>query len=73
MKTPKCQNVFRKQGFTVSQIMEILNISKNWVMKWSVLGETGEFSEAVFTGNHFNISESADNMKRCHGCIMMSS
>ena len=48
MKTPKCQAyIFRKQGFKVSQIMEILNISKNWVMKQSALGKTGEFSEVA--------------------------
>ena len=57
----------------MSQIIEILNISKNWMMKWSVLGETGEFSEVVFTERHFNTSESADDMKRCHDCIMTSS
>ena len=63
----------RKQGFKVSQIIEILNKSKNWVMKWSVYGKTGEFSKVVFTGSHFNIRESADDMKRCHDCLMLSS
>ena len=62
-----------KQGFKVSQVIEILNKSKNWVMKWSVLGETGEFSEEVFTESHFNISVSTDDMKRRHYCLMMSS
>ena len=57
----------------MSKIMEILNISKNWVMKWSVLGETGEFSVVVFTGSQFNIRESADDMQSFHDCIMMSS
>ena len=55
--------IFRKQEFKVFQIMEILYISKNWVIELSVLGGTGEFSEVVFTGSHFNISESADDMK----------
>ena len=64
---------FRKQGFKVAQIIKFLNIYKNCVMKWSVLGETGEFSKVVFTGSNFNISESADDMKRCHDCILMSS
>ena len=36
--------ILRKQGFKVSQIMELLNKSKNWVMKWYVHGKTGEFS-----------------------------
>ena len=36
--------IFSKQEFKVSQIMEILNKSKNWVIKWSVCDETGEFS-----------------------------
>ena len=31
------------------QKMEILNISKNWLMKWSVLDETKKNSEIVFT------------------------
>ena len=51
--------MFRKQEFIVSQIMEILNISKNWVIRWSVLGETGECSEVVFTGSNLNNSKSA--------------
>ena len=33
---------FRKQEFKVSQTMEILYKSKNWVIKRSVYGETGE-------------------------------
>ena len=41
--------IFRKQGLKMSQIIEFLNILKNRVMKWSVLGENGEFSEVVFT------------------------
>ena len=56
----------------MSQIMEMLNLSKNWAMKRSVLGKTGEFSEEVFTGNHFNNSKSAGDMKLCHDCIMIS-
>ena len=56
-------DILRKQGFKVSQIMELLNKSKNWVMKWSVRGETGEFSEGVFTGSHFNNSKSEDDRK----------
>ena len=42
----------------MSQIIEMLNIPKNWVMKSSVLGETGDVSEVVFTGSHFNNSKS---------------
>ena len=53
----------------MSQIIGILNISKNLVMKWSVLGETGELSDVIFTGSHFNIRESAKDMKRCHNSL----
>ena len=63
--------MFRKQEFRVSQIMELLNRSKNWVMKWPVLGETVEFIKVAFTGSHFNISESADDMK--HYDVIMTS
>ena len=75
LQVPECSHAysFRKQGLKVYKIIEILNMSKNWVMKWSVLGETGEFSVVVFTGSQFNISESADDMKSFHNCIMMSS
>ena len=37
----------------MSQIMEIMTISNEWIMKWSVHRETGEFSVVVFTGSHF--------------------
>ena len=66
-------DIFRKQVLKVSQIMEMPNVSINWVMKWSVRGETGEFSEVVFAGSHFNNSKSEGDLKRCHDCIMMSS
>ena len=34
----------------MSQIMELLNKSKNWVMKWFVRNKTGDFSEeAILT------------------------
>ena len=32
-------------------------------MKWAVCGDTGEFSEEVFTGSKFNNSKGADNRK----------
>ena len=63
-------SIFRKKD-NVPLITIILNKSKNLVMKWSLCGKTGEFSEEVFTGSHFNNSISADNRKY-HDCIMMS-
>ena len=33
--------IFRKQEFKVSQIMEFLNKSKNWVIQRSVCGKAG--------------------------------
>ena len=38
----------------MSQIMENLNKSKNWVMKRSICDEIGEFREGVFTGSLLN-------------------
>ena len=53
MKTPKFQSVLRLTFLgnknSKCKIIEILNISKKWVMEWSVLGV-------------FSISESADDM-----------
>ena len=63
MKTPQCQSVPRLIFYKVTQIMELMYKSKNWVMKWSVRGETGEFVEGVFTESHFNNSKSEDERK----------
>ena len=78
MKTPKYQSVLwltfsGNKDFKMSQIMEMLNVQKKWVMKWSVLGKIGEFTEVVFTGSHLTNSKRAGNMKRCHNYIMVSS
>ena len=54
---------FRGKGFKVSLVMEMLYISNNCVMKWSVLCETGELSEVLFIGSHFNNSKRAGDMK----------
>ena len=53
--------IVKKHGFKVSKIMGLLNKLKKWVMKWSYRSETGEFSEGVFTGSHFNNSLSAED------------
>ena len=47
--------IFRKQEFKVSQTVEILHKSKNWVIKWSVCGETGEFSWRNGSGRPINL------------------
>ena len=52
--------------FKVSQIMEILYKSKNWVikcMKWSVCGETGRFSRGKGSGRPINL---------CFGHVMIA-
>ena len=47
--------IFMKHKFKVSQIIEILYKSKNWVIKWSVCGETGEFSWSKENGRPINL------------------
>ena len=47
--------IFRKQEFKVSQIMENLYKSKKWVIKWSVCGENGEFSQRKGSGIPINL------------------
>ena len=42
--------IFRKQKFKVSQIMKVLCKSKNWVIKLSISGETGEVSRRKGSG-----------------------
>ena len=46
----------KKQGFKVSQIMKIINKSKNWVMKWYVHGETEEFNQRKKSGRPSKLS-----------------
>ena len=41
----------------VSQIMEVLNNSKNCVMRWSVRCETGEFSQRKGCGRPSKLSK----------------
>ena len=38
----------RKQGFKVSQIMEIMIKSKNWVIKWFICGGTGSLETNAY-------------------------
>ena len=47
--------IFRKQEFKVSQIIEFLYKSKNWVIKWPVFGKTGEFSQRKGSGRPINL------------------
>ena len=42
--------IFRKQEFKVSQIMEILYKSKNWVIKWSVVKLENQAGERELVG-----------------------
>ena len=52
--------------FKVSQIMEILYKSKNWLikcMKWFVCGETGRFSRGKGSGRPINL---------CFGHVMIA-
>ena len=55
MKIPSQPYIFRKQAFKVSQIMEFLSKSKNWMIKWSVCDETGEFSRRKGSGRPINL------------------
>ena len=46
--------ICRKQEFKVSQMI-ILYKSKNWLTKWSVCGETGEFSRRKGSDRSINL------------------
>ena len=43
----------------MSQIMKIINKSKNWVMKWYFHGETEEFNQRKKSGRPSKLSSQA--------------